>query len=388
MGHNFSAFQHYNQSNLKTIIMGNFRQRKDEGYRPSDDTYENFQKRDNYSEPDYGTYGASNTGDFEEDRRGYSSFGGNYENPNQRNSSRHEEDWRRRGQSGGNFSGSNEDRDYDFGANRHRHGTTRFGQYTDRDYTGSDSYRNRDDRGYSGGSYGSGYRDRDYTHDDRNYRRDDRDYRDNPNNLGVGSNYAYNRGGFGSNFGGEYGHFGRGQEGKEYSNEFGGPSYSRERGWAWGNPGREYSSYSGRYDAAQEERWERDNRDWLDRAGDKVRSWFGDDDADRRLREDRFRERTHYQGRYQGMGPKGYQRSDSRIEEDINDRLSDDPWVDASEVEVKVTNCEVTLTGTVPDKYAKRRAEDIAETVGGVRHVENRLRVSNQHGNQAAGYRR
>ncbi len=83
-------------------------------------------------------------------------------------------------------------------------------------------------------------------------------------------------------------------------------------------------------------------------------------------------------GQHRGRGPKGYTRSDDRICEDVNDRLSDDPFVDASEIEVSVSSCEVTLTGTVDSRDAKRRAEDIAEQVSGVKHVQNNLRVQQQ----------
>ena len=38
-------------------------------------------------------------------------------------------------------------------------------------------------------------------------------------------------------------------------------------------------------------------------------------------------------------------------------------------------DAEVILTGTVESRYAKRRVEDIGESVRGVRHIENRLRV-------------
>ena len=80
------------------------------------------------------------------------------------------------------------------------------------------------------------------------------------------------------------------------------------------------------------------------------------------------------QGEFRGCGPKGYQRSDERIKDDINDRLSDDSWVDASDIEVNVENGEATLTGTVTHRNAKRRAEDLAESVSGVTNVENRLK--------------
>ena len=81
-------------------------------------------------------------------------------------------------------------------------------------------------------------------------------------------------------------------------------------------------------------------------------------------------------GRYAGRGPKGYQRSDDRIREEICDRLTEDGEVDASEIEVSVQNGEVTLEGAVLDRQMKRDAEDCAERVSGVREVNNRLRVA------------
>ncbi len=80
-------------------------------------------------------------------------------------------------------------------------------------------------------------------------------------------------------------------------------------------------------------------------------------------------------GRHAGRGPKGWQRADDRIRDDINERLTDHPHIDASEIEVAVKNGEVTLSGTVDDRQAKRMAEDIAESVSGVREVHNQIRV-------------
>ncbi len=114
------------------------------------------------------------------------------------------------------------------------------------------------------------------------------------------------------------------------------------------------------------------NRDWWDRATDEVASWFGDDGAEKRREDDkRF-------GPHKGKGPKGYTRSDERIKDDVNDRLSDDSFIDASEIDVTVESCEVVLTGTVDSKEEKRRAEDIAERVSGVKNIENRLKVRNR----------
>jgi hypothetical protein len=78
---------------------------------------------------------------------------------------------------------------------------------------------------------------------------------------------------------------------------------------------------------------------------------------------------------FRGKGPKNYRRSDSSIRDDINDRLTEDHYVDATHIEVEVSDGEVVLKGTVEDRAAKRRAEDIAEAVTGVRHLENRLRL-------------
>jgi osmotically-inducible protein OsmY len=48
-------------------------------------------------------------------------------------------------------------------------------------------------------------------------------------------------------------------------------------------------------------------------------------------------------------------------------------YLDASEIEVEVTQDEVTLSGTVPDRRSKRLAEDLAASVRGVWDVHNRL---------------
>lgn len=80
-------------------------------------------------------------------------------------------------------------------------------------------------------------------------------------------------------------------------------------------------------------------------------------------------------GDQRGRGPKNYSRADDRIRDDINDRLTDDPWLDASEIEVAVAAAEATLTGTVATREDKRHAEDLVERVSGVKNVQNNLRV-------------
>ena len=93
-------------------------------------------------------------------------------------------------------------------------------------------------------------------------------------------------------------------------------------------------------------------------------------------------EANRNRGGFAGRGPKGYQRSDARINEDVCDRLCDAPDIDASNIEVKVERGEVTLAGSVSDRSDKRRAEDLIENVSGVQEVHNNLRVGRDWENQ------
>jgi hypothetical protein len=85
-------------------------------------------------------------------------------------------------------------------------------------------------------------------------------------------------------------------------------------------------------------------------------------------------------GGFAGRGPRSYRRADDRICEDVNERLTADPRVDASDIEVRVQNGEVTLSGSVDDRRTRRLAEEIIEDLPGVRDVRNDLRVSRNEG--------
>jgi len=91
---------------------------------------------------------------------------------------------------------------------------------------------------------------------------------------------------------------------------------------------------------------------------------------------------TGDEGPYAGRGPRGYTRSDERIREDVSECLMRAGQVDASDIEVDVKNGEVTLKGTVADRWQKRAAEDTVESVHGVRDIDNKLKVD-----RGAGYR-
>lgn len=78
---------------------------------------------------------------------------------------------------------------------------------------------------------------------------------------------------------------------------------------------------------------------------------------------------------HRGRGPQGYRRSDERINDEVHERLTDDPHLDASGITAKVKDGEVTLAGTVTSRHAKHHAEHIVEDLSGVTHVQNNLRV-------------
>ncbi len=155
--------------------------------------------------------------------------------------------------------------------------------------------------------------------------------------MGDGDNYddRFSRHGFGGAGGASNPGYGRGY----------GPDYGRDSGEMRGGRG------------------------FLARAGDEIASWFGDEDAAQRREQD-----------YRGHGPADYTRSDERIREDVNDRLTDDPRLNARQISVAVKDGEVTLNGTVTSRGAKRRAEDCIDWISGVKHVQNNLRVTQGSG--------
>ena len=179
------------------------------------------------------------------------------------------------------------------------------------------------------------------------------------NRFSSGEDRWGSRGSYDHEFGGRAP---RGAGGPQWGNEgytmgarpggWGGRSFDEGRhfgaggGGRWGN-----ESYTGGRDLSMDERMGR--RPGREDYGPDVRP------GERRM----------------GRPPKGYQRSDERIREDICDALGEHEWVDASEVEVKVQNGEVTLTGTVRDRWSKRTVEDVSERQRGVKDVHNQIRV-------------
>jgi hypothetical protein len=81
-----------------------------------------------------------------------------------------------------------------------------------------------------------------------------------------------------------------------------------------------------------------------------------------------------------GKGPKNYKRSDELVCDEICERLTRHPAIDAREIEVDVKQGEVTLSGSVDSRHNKRLAETLTEDVFGVREIHNHLRVSQDMG--------
>ena len=252
----------------------------------------------------------------------------------------------------GNSSYRDNDNDNDFSSGNRDYdsGSGQNGDYNNN--RRSSGQRNRNGNSNEGSGGGSSY--------DRNNRFGSGNYNTGNGDYNSGSDYSrsYGEGNYGSdnnrsNYNSDYGDNNRSQDYGRFNQS---QDYGRNRGY--GNNDN------------------RNDRNWWNRTKDEMSSWFGDDDAQRRRERDQ-------QDTHRGKGPKDYKRSEERIREDINDRLSDAWDVDASEIEVKVDGSEITLSGQVTSKNEKRRAEDIAEQVSGVSSVQNNLRVGkNQGSNQ------
>ena len=80
----------------------------------------------------------------------------------------------------------------------------------------------------------------------------------------------------------------------------------------------------------------------------------------------------------QRRGPKGWERSDERIKEDLCERLSQSDDVDPSEITVEVHQGVVTLDGTVIDRWMRYTLEDLADSVSGVKDVQNNVRLARE----------
>jgi osmotically-inducible protein OsmY len=129
-------------------------------------------------------------------------------------------------------------------------------------------------------------------------------------------------------------------------------------------------------------------RRWISGIADDVAAHMeGEPERDVRMDDlrDRFtqlhRRLSRMRGGQRGRGPRGEMPSgqggndDERVRAEVMQRLADDRYVDAGDIEVSVADGVVTLTGEVENREEKRLAEDCADDVVGVRDVVNTLRI-------------
>lgn len=145
-----------------------------------------------------------------------------------------------------------------------------------------------------------------------------------------------------------------------------------------------HGQQSGRYGREQGQHGQRGNQSGFGQSA-YGRGFYGEDDHGQG-NEPGYGQGAYGHGAYgqsgmqgrqsqRGKGPRNYSRSDERITEDLNEQLSQDDEIDATDINVSVSNGEVTLEGTVEQRWIKHRIEDLAERCSGVKEVENRIRV-------------
>lgn len=66
-------------------------------------------------------------------------------------------------------------------------------------------------------------------------------------------------------------------------------------------------------------------------------------------------------------------RSDKSIREEIYEMLSNHTVIHAEDIHVSVSEGDVTLAGTVPERTMKTLAEEVAEKCFGIRDVLNQI---------------
>jgi hyperosmotically inducible protein len=68
--------------------------------------------------------------------------------------------------------------------------------------------------------------------------------------------------------------------------------------------------------------------------------------------------------------------TDESLYDQVRIKIANDRTVGGGNIQVKVTNGVVELTGTVKQDKIKQQAEKIAKKVKGVKSVENKLKVA------------
>lgn len=130
------------------------------------------------------------------------------------------------------------------------------------------------------------------------------------------------------------------------------------------------SSRDRRQDATFEPGRPDEPRSWMARTRDEVASWLGSTSAMRR------RQWDEAAGDHTGQGPTRDMDDDTRIVDELNQRLTVDRSLDASGVKASAQDGVVTLDGVVPTLASAQRAEGVAMAIHGVKRVDNKLVVA------------
>lgn len=259
----------------------------------------------------------------------------------------------------------------------------RYGGWSDEEQYFNDEPRFRGEERYGGsfGGYGQGGYGQDYGRQSTGWQ----EGRHGGQQFGQGGWEQERMGSHGNRgegqFGGQGRYGGQGQRGFESS---GGWQPNAPQGWV--NQGR---TRGGSWD--QDQNWEQGpsgRGNWgqgysdegMSRQGQQTQQRLGGQGYGRQGRGEGggtfyYEEVWLIPGPHSGRGPRGYRRNDQRIEEDICERLTQHGQIDAEDIQVKVEGGEVTLTGTVESRQAKRMAEDLLDSISGVKDVHNHLRV-------------
>ena len=264
--------------------------------------------------------------------RGYGGYGREYGRD-------FEGDWGSRGRGYGSGYGG-----YGGGYGRGSYGRGGYGDFYSRGY-----------RDYGGGMYGrgTGSYDRDFDTDYGYRQRTGSE----TSGYGTGTRGDYDRGIYRGGQGG-YGQqssYGRGGYGSQGS--YGRSGYGWQSGYgSRGQYGSQYGSFG------EQEDYDREDDPYFDSG---PGSWT-------------YTETWIIPGPFSGIGPRSYRRSDERIHEDICERMTQHGHLDARNIEIEVNQGEVTLKGQVSNRHSKRMAEDLVESISGVKDVHNQLRVQEE----------
>ena len=86
-------------------------------------------------------------------------------------------------------------------------------------------------------------------------------------------------------------------------------------------------------------------------------------------------------GQHKGAAPKSEKIENDPVAAAVHEALTEEPWLDATDISIAVSGGVVTLTGSVPNEDGVSRAAKTVAEVNGVTEVKNELKVNPNEGN-------